>query len=145
MHVEPNLSLYAPCAAKPVTETLSIRQGKGLRRRQRKGSEGKPQFLLTQFRLEQVFIILRVGVVYILMKRVGKLMIIHENIRSMRIEQVCNIPLSVWGGDNIKTRQNSASYIRRPRRGDMGSESKYKLDGHLGSLSREGMQGVAGS
>ena len=90
MRLEPNLSLYARCAAKPVTETLSIHSARNGFEWQTRRSEGMPQFLLTQFRLKQVFIILRVGVLYILIKRVGKLMTSHEKMWSVHIEQVCN-------------------------------------------------------
>ena len=109
-------------------------QRKGFRSSQTWKSEGKPQFFLTQLRLEQVFIILRVGILYTLMKRVRKLMAIHEKMWSMVKYGTHSTFILGWG--QIKRRQISASYIRTSRRGALGSENKHKLGEVWGSLSQ---------
>lgn len=140
--MEPKLSLYVPCEAKPITETLSIQQGKVFTGSWTRRWEGKPQFLLTQLRLEQVFIIPRVEVVYILMKRVGKPMTIHEKIWSICTQQECNTFHIQSGAETTLNEAKFSLLHQEVKERCYGLWSKYELAGVLGSLSQEGMQGV---
>lgn len=87
MNLEQNPSLSAQRAAKLVTETSGMEQGKGLFTQPNQETRGQASICLPKGRENEFFIITGVEIACMLMKRAGKLMTAREERWNMCIEQ----------------------------------------------------------
>lgn len=108
----------------------------------KQGDSRQAHICLSQLRLEQVFIIMGTRITYIVMKRLGKHDYSWGKREHVHWANICNTHsmFSLGWSLNIKMRQNSTLEVKRSSVGQgkglyTWSESQYKLDVVLGSLS----------